>query len=80
MRSIPLREAKATFSAVVQAAEQGDTTTITKHGKPVAMVVPLPGARSAERPRNEGLIDLLLSFPRDLDLSREPWKPRDVDL
>ncbi len=39
MKEVQLREAKATLSAVVEAAEQGEPTTITKHGRPAAVVI-----------------------------------------
>jgi antitoxin Phd len=39
MKEIQLREAKATLSAVVEAAERGEPTTITKRGRPPAVVV-----------------------------------------
>jgi len=39
MKELQLREAKSTLSAVVQAAEQGEPTTITKHGRRVAVVI-----------------------------------------
>ncbi|MGE0726236.1 MAG: type II toxin-antitoxin system Phd/YefM family antitoxin [Alphaproteobacteria bacterium] len=42
MRKIALREAKASLSAVVERAEHGESTTITKHGKPAAVIVPWP--------------------------------------
>lgn len=39
MKELQLREAKTTLSAVVDAAEQGEPTTITKHGRPAAVVI-----------------------------------------
>jgi prevent-host-death family protein len=39
MKELQLREAKSTFSAVVEAAEKGEPTTITKHGRRAAVVV-----------------------------------------
>jgi antitoxin Phd len=39
MKELQLREAKSTLSAVVEAAEQGEPTTITKHGRPAAVVI-----------------------------------------
>jgi antitoxin Phd len=39
MKKIQPREAKATLSAVVEAAENGEPTTITKHGRPAAVIV-----------------------------------------
>ncbi len=39
MKELQLREAKTTLSAVVEAAQRGEPTTITKHGRPAAVVV-----------------------------------------
>lgn len=39
MRELQLREAKSTLSAVVEAAERGEPTTITKHGRPAAVII-----------------------------------------
>jgi antitoxin Phd len=39
MREIQLRDAKATFSAVVDEAVNGNPSVITRHGKPEAVVV-----------------------------------------
>ena len=45
MRTLSLRDAKASFSAVVEAAERGEPTAITKHRRPSAVVVPVDDAR-----------------------------------
>jgi prevent-host-death family protein len=39
MKELQLRQAKTMLSAVVEAAEKGEPTTITKHGRPAAVVV-----------------------------------------
>ncbi len=39
MKELQLRDAKTTLSAVVDAAEHGEPTTITKHGRPAAVVI-----------------------------------------
>jgi antitoxin Phd len=39
MKELQLREAKTTLSAVVDAAERGEPTTITKHGRRAAVVI-----------------------------------------
>ncbi|MBY0334044.1 MAG: type II toxin-antitoxin system Phd/YefM family antitoxin [Acetobacteraceae bacterium] len=39
MKEMQLREAKARFSAVVDAAEEGEPSLITRHGKPAAVVI-----------------------------------------
>jgi prevent-host-death family protein len=38
MRTLRLSDAKAAFSAVVKAAERGDATIITKHGRALVVV------------------------------------------
>ncbi|MFX9089546.1 type II toxin-antitoxin system Phd/YefM family antitoxin, partial [Acinetobacter baumannii] len=39
MPTINLRDAKAGFSSLVDAAVKGEIVTITRHGKPVAALV-----------------------------------------
>ena len=39
MKELQLREAKTSLSAVVEATEKGHPTTITKHGRPAAVVI-----------------------------------------
>lgn len=39
MKELQLREAKTKLSAVVEAAENGHPTLITKHGRPAAIVI-----------------------------------------
>lgn len=46
MEIVPIRKAKASFSALVAAAEEGRPTLVSRHGKPCAMIVPVAdGAR-----------------------------------
>lgn len=74
------REAKASLSALVDAAESGESTVITRHGHPAAMLVPIDqGTRlsAAERP---GPADLLLSIPTVLDVERDTTPHRPADL
>jgi antitoxin Phd len=39
MKELQLCAAKSTLSAVVDAAESGEPTTITKHGRPAAVII-----------------------------------------
>ncbi len=39
MHELQLRDAKATLSAVIDSARQGEPTVITRHGKPAAVVI-----------------------------------------
>ena len=59
MRILGLRDAKASLSAIVEAAERGEATTITKHGRPAAVVVPVEEAKRlypTERPSFAALL------------------------
>ncbi len=80
MRTLRLRDAKASLSAVVAAAERGEATTITKHGRPAAVLVPLADARRlypAERP---SLVELLRAIPEPIEFERDPSPFREADL
>ncbi len=39
MREVQLREAKATLSAVIDKARQGEPSIITRHGRPEAVIL-----------------------------------------
>jgi prevent-host-death family protein len=67
MREIQLKDAKATLSAVVDDAKQGEPCVITRHGKPEAVIV---GFKDWER------LARVPSFGRLL--MSAPLKPRDL--
>jgi antitoxin Phd len=62
MKELQLREAKATLSAVVEAAEKGEPTTITKRGRPAAVVIS-HGEWTKLKTRVPSFADLLLAIP-----------------
>jgi antitoxin Phd len=62
MKELQLREAKATLSAVVDAAERGEPTTITRHGRPAAVVVSHEEWIRLQR-KIPSFADLLLAVP-----------------
>lgn len=43
MKSIGVHEARAKFSRLLDEVERGETITITRHGRPIARVVPVRG-------------------------------------
>ena len=45
MKTLRLRDAKATLSAIIDAAQHGEPTIVTKHGRPAAMIVPFDEGR-----------------------------------
>ena len=80
MKSMRLRDAKASLSAVIEAAERGEATTITKHGRPAAVVVPIDDARRLYPADKPSFADLLLSIPEDLEVERDQTPFREIDL
>jgi len=77
-RTIPQRELRNNVSAVLRAAEAGETFTVTIRGRPVARVVP-PG--DPARPRvdvdRETIARILAlpvdsAMPADLEAAEEP--------
>ena len=66
MREVPLRDAKACFSALVEAATQGEATVVTRHGRKMAVVLGYDTWQRLNGSR-PSFADLLLSFP-DVDL------------
>ncbi|MEO6913360.1 MAG: type II toxin-antitoxin system prevent-host-death family antitoxin [Candidatus Baltobacteraceae bacterium] len=47
MKTLGVFEAKTRFSAIVDSAAAGETTVITKNGKPVAELAPLSAHRAS---------------------------------
>jgi len=51
MRSISARQAKQSFSRILEDAENGDSIVITRRGQPVAVLSPYGRTMSPERER-----------------------------
>ena len=80
MKTMQVREAKAGFSALVEAAENGEPTVITKHGKPTAMVVPIEeGRKLYPQDSQKNFVDFLLQYPGGIDLERNESPSREVE-
>lgn len=88
MTTISLKDAKASFSHVVDQAAAGEFVTITRHGRAAAVVVSVrvaEAARKAIRSGRPSLVQYLKTFPADFDpsddvFSRNPAPSREVDL
>ena len=74
-----VREAKAGFSALIEAAENGEPTMITKHGKPTAMIVPVEEGKKLYPDRNREFIDFLMTYPGGIELERDQSSLRDYE-
>lgn len=82
MSTVSLKDAKAGLSAYIDAAIQGEFVTITRHGKPVAALVPLEAAEMARRalkPERPSFAAYLKTFPGGT-FARDPSPARDVAL
>ncbi|MDQ5910797.1 MAG: hypothetical protein QG599_2894 [Pseudomonadota bacterium] len=81
MNTLQIRDAKAVFSAVIAAAEQGRPTLITRHGRPSAMVVPVEDGRRLYPDHLPSFADYLLSMPAapELSIERDTSSLREVD-
>ncbi|MDR1989816.1 MAG: type II toxin-antitoxin system Phd/YefM family antitoxin [Acidobacteriaceae bacterium] len=80
MKKVQIREAKARFSALVEAAGQGRPTTITRHGQPAAVLIPVADARRIYPEDRPSFADLLLAFPGEIEIARDRSPLRKVDL
>ncbi len=70
MRSAPIVEVKSHFSAFLAAVEAGEAIVITRHGRPVAHLVPATAQTAADvfRPlwTGESIDEFDLTAPEDL--------------
>lgn len=80
MKTIQIREAKAGFSAILEAAQQGHPTLITRQGRPAAAMVPVEAARRLYPQDTKSFGKFLLSFPGGLEPERDGSPLREIDL
>ena len=80
MRTVQVRDAKAGFSALIEAAEKGEPTTITRHGRPAAVLVSVEDAKRLYPDKRPDFADWLLSFPGGMEYERDQTPMRSVDL
>lgn len=70
--SMSIAEAKARFSAVIDRATAGEETVITRHGKPVAKIVPLWTAHDQDRARQ--IFEEMRRLRKGAKLGELSWK------
>jgi len=70
-RTIPQRELRNNISAVLRAAEAGETFTVTVRGRPVARVVPPGGAGQPRTDVDRATLRRILIQPLDDTLAAE---------
>lgn len=79
MREVQVRTAKASLSALIEAAERGEPTTITRHGRPAAVLVPVADAERLYR-HSRTFAEHLLAFPGGIEFERDQTPMREIDL
>ena len=80
MKTLQIREAKASFSALVAAAEKGRPTIISRHAHPCAMVVPIADGKRLYPLKASTLATYLLGMPFPLEAERDMKPLRSIDL
>jgi len=66
METLQIRAAKASFSALVAAAEKGRPTLVSRHGQPCAMIVPVADGARLYPLEMPNLANYLLALPESL--------------
>lgn len=82
-RTWGLQEARDHFSEVVELAATEGPQTVTRHGKPVAQVVPFRQQPGENRKSGRSLYEVLRSCPHDLGAvipKRDRSPSREIDL
>ena len=79
MEIFQIREAKASFSALVAAAEKGRPTLVSRHGRPCAMIVPVADGARLYPMEMPNLANYLLSLPDPLETDRDTTPLRGMD-
>jgi prevent-host-death family protein len=82
MKQMQAREAKAKFAEILRSAENGEAVTITRHGKPVARLVPIEGEGAIPNPPRKTFGQHLLEYPGGIDFDeiRDRTPVREIDL
>lgn len=79
MRNVPVREAKAKFSELLDAVEAGEEIMITRNGKPSVKLVPGIGGDAQSKPKQKSFIRFLMEFPGGTEFERNTTPSREVD-
>jgi prevent-host-death family protein len=80
LKTVDASEAETSFSVLIDAAEQGRPTTITRRGVSVALIAPIADARKIYPAETPSFVDFLLSFPGGVDFECDSRAIRDMDL
>jgi prevent-host-death family protein len=76
---VQIREAKAGFSALVTAAENGRPTLVSRYGRPCAMIVPVADGARLYPLEMPNLANYLLALPESIETERDTTPLRGID-
>ena len=79
MKHMQVREARAELSALIAAAERGEPTMTTRHGKPAAVLVPVADAEKLYPDQRRSFAEHLLAFPGGIEFERDRTPLRDIE-
>ena len=80
MATWQIQQAKTKLSELIELAQREGPQTITKHGKPTAMVVPIEeGRKLYPQDSQKNFVDFLLQYPGGIDLERNESPSREVE-
>jgi prevent-host-death family protein len=77
MKEIGAFEAKNTLGALLDRVERGEEIIITRHGRPVARLVPSSGG--IDRAQAQAAMDRMQARARDLGISAPSWDDLKAD-
>ena len=80
VQTLQLRDAKASLSAVVLSAQNGQPTIITRHGFPTAMVISMEEGRRLFPATKPSLVAHLMAMPEPIPTERDASVLRNIDL
>ena len=79
MKILQIREAKASFSALIAAAEKGRPTLVSRHGQPCAMIVSVADGARLYPLEMPNLANYLMGLPEPLMTERDITPLRGID-
>lgn len=77
MRTVSAREANQAFSKLLADAAGGEEIVITRHGKPVAKLVPLTDTTGDEE-REAAIERMIEAMERGLPLGNIKWRREEI--
>lgn len=80
MNIVKIRDAKASFPALVAAAENGHPTLVSRDGQPCAMVVPVADGARLYPLEMPNMANDLLALPELFEAERDTTPLRGIDV